>query len=98
MKGMSAGLKGGLNEVMAAARPAASGDRLGLFFGYGGLRAHWEDMMPALAGQAPDAGASWARGLALLHPFWMLQHLSNNAPSSSAALRHSASMPALAMP
>src|SRR5947199_2665867 len=27
---------------------------------------------------------SWERGLRLLHPFWMLQHLSNNAPSSSA--------------
>jgi malonyl-ACP decarboxylase len=64
---------------------AASGDRLGLYFGYGGLRAHWNDMMPALARQE-DAGSagSWQRGLRLLHPFWMLQHLSNNAHALAA--------------
>src|SRR5438105_455782 len=32
-------------EAMAHGRCAAAGDRLGLFFGYGGLRAHWDDMM-----------------------------------------------------
>jgi 3-oxoacyl-[acyl-carrier-protein] synthase II len=55
------------------------GDRLGLFAGFGGLRAHWEEMMPALEKQAPDGRESWERGLKGLHPFWMLQHLSNNA-------------------
>ncbi len=33
----------------------ASGERLGIFCGYGGLRAHWDDMMEALAGQQPRA-------------------------------------------
>jgi 3-oxoacyl-(acyl-carrier-protein) synthase len=55
------------------------GDRVGLFAGFGGLRAHWEEMMPALEKQAPDGRESWQRGLKGLHPFWMLQHLSNNA-------------------
>jgi len=71
----------------------AAGDRLGLFFGYGGLRAHWNDMMPALAGQrlvsdgdgsGGASGAIWERGLRLLHPFCMLQHLSNNAHALAA--------------
>jgi 3-oxoacyl-(acyl-carrier-protein) synthase len=55
------------------------GDRLGLFFGYGGLRAHWNDLMPGLAAQTPDFARSWERGFKLFHPFWMLQNLSNNA-------------------
>ncbi|WP_257445924.1 beta-ketoacyl synthase N-terminal-like domain-containing protein [Archangium lipolyticum] len=55
------------------------GDRVGLFAGFGGLRAHWEEMMPALERQEPDGREAWKRGLAGLHPFWMLQHLSNNA-------------------
>jgi 3-oxoacyl-(acyl-carrier-protein) synthase len=71
-------------EAAAAAPPAARGARLGLFFGYGGLRAHWNDMMPALARQQPDGVRAWERGLALLHPFWMLQHLSNNAHALAA--------------
>jgi 3-oxoacyl-[acyl-carrier-protein] synthase II len=71
-------------EAAEAARLTASGDRLGLFFGYGGLRAHWNDMMPALARQQPDGAGAWERGLALLHPFWMLQHLSNNAHALAA--------------
>ncbi len=41
-------------------------------------------MMPALARQAPDAERAWERGLYLLHPFWMLQHLSNNAHALAA--------------
>ena len=59
-------------------------ERLGLFFGYGGLRAHWQDLMPAFAAQTPDAAQCWQRGLNLLHPFWMLQHLSNNAHAIAA--------------
>jgi len=71
-------------EAVRAAQPAARDARLGLYFGYGGLRAHWNDMMPALAQQAPDAARAWERGLYLLHPFWMLQHLSNNAHALAA--------------
>jgi 3-oxoacyl-(acyl-carrier-protein) synthase len=71
-------------EAFERARPGASGDRVGLFFGYGGLRAHWDDMMPALVGQRTDGDDAWQRGLALLHPFWMLQHLSNNAHALAA--------------
>src|SRR4029077_17320164 len=58
-------------------------------------RAHWDDMMPALARQTipgdgdidgtADGAQLWERGLKLLHPFWMLQHLSNNAHALSAA-------------
>jgi 3-oxoacyl-(acyl-carrier-protein) synthase len=58
---------------------AEGGPRLGLFSGMGGLRAHWSDMMPALAQQQPDLLDSWNQGFKNLHPFWMLQHLSNNA-------------------
>lgn len=61
------------------------GDRLGLFAGYGGLRAHWNDMMPALARQEPSGDGAWERGLSRLHPYWMLQHLSNNAHALLAA-------------
>jgi 3-oxoacyl-[acyl-carrier-protein] synthase II len=71
-------------EAARALPPAARGARLGLFFGYGGLRAHWNDMMPALARQEPDGARAWERGLHLLHPFWMLQHLSNNAHALAA--------------
>jgi hypothetical protein len=54
-------------------------ENIGLFFGYGGLRAHWNDLMPGLAEQRDDFAGSWERGLKLFHPFWMLQNLSNNA-------------------
>lgn len=66
------------HEALADAG-AKGGSRLGLFFGMGGLRAHWSDIMPALAEQRPDLSDSWNQGLKNLHPFWMLQHLSNNA-------------------
>ena len=72
-------------EAARRALPASRGARVGLFFGYGGLRAHWNDMMPALARQEPDGAWAWERGLNLLHPFWMLQHLSNNAHALAAA-------------
>ncbi|RSZ59718.1 hypothetical protein HF313_13290 [Massilia atriviolacea] len=59
-------------------------ERVGLFFGYGGLRAHWDDLMPAFEHQQTDGHGAWDRGLALLHPFWILQHLSNNAHAIAA--------------
>ncbi|HVK54651.1 MAG TPA: beta-ketoacyl synthase N-terminal-like domain-containing protein, partial [Burkholderiales bacterium] len=72
----------------AAEALAASGlhgsDRVGLFFGYGGLRAYWNDMMPALEKQNEQGDDSWERGFKLFHPFWMLQHLSNNAHALTA--------------
>ncbi|TKD07548.1 beta-ketoacyl synthase N-terminal-like domain-containing protein [Polyangium fumosum] len=68
-------------EALARAGTPAKGARLGLFCGYGGLRAHWDDLMPVLERQTGDARATgaWAQGFSLLHPFWMLFHLSNNA-------------------
>ncbi|MFL5344701.1 MAG: beta-ketoacyl synthase N-terminal-like domain-containing protein [Hyalangium sp.] len=63
----------------------ASGERLGIFCGYGGLRAHWDDMMEALSGQQPEQGGTWQRGLNRIHPYWMLKHLSNNAHALLAA-------------
>jgi len=57
----------------------ATGERLGIFCGYGGLRAHWDDMMEALAGQRPEQTGTWERGFQRIHPYWMLKHLSNNA-------------------
>jgi malonyl-ACP decarboxylase len=63
----------------------ASGDRLGIFCGYGGLRAHWDDMMEALAGQRPEQTGTWERGFQRIHPYWMLKHLSNNAHALLAA-------------
>ncbi|MES2355386.1 MAG: beta-ketoacyl synthase N-terminal-like domain-containing protein [Pseudomonadota bacterium] len=59
-------------------------ERFGLFFGYGGLRAYWNDMMPALENQNESGEDSWERGFKLFHPFWMLQHLSNNAHALTA--------------
>lgn len=70
-------------EAMAHAGMRGS-ERVGLFFGYGGLRAHWQDMMPAFEHQQADGAGAWERGLTLLHPFWMLRHLSNNAHAIAA--------------
>lgn len=68
-------------EALARSAAPAKGARLGLYCGYGGLRAHWDDLMPVLERQEGDAQATdaWARGFSELHPFWMLFHLSNNA-------------------
>ena len=55
-----------------------TGTRLGLFAGVGGLRAHWNELMPALAKQRDDLADSWRLGFRRMHPYWMLQHLSNN--------------------
>jgi 3-oxoacyl-(acyl-carrier-protein) synthase len=75
-----------LADSTGGARRPAAGDRLGLFFGYGGLRAHWNDMMPAFEHQDADGSGrdGWERGFKLFHPFWMLQHLSNNAHALAA--------------
>src|SRR6185295_12033989 len=65
--------------AMADARAGAvPAERLGLFCGVGGLRARWDELLPALARQRPDGEGAWERGLRGLHPFWMLKHLSNN--------------------
>jgi 3-oxoacyl-(acyl-carrier-protein) synthase len=68
-------------EALARSGARGAGERLGLFCGYGGLRAHWDDLMPVLADQEGDGSAidAWDRGFKRLHPFWMLSHLSNNA-------------------
>ena len=78
-------------EVAAEALRGAGiegSDRVGLFFGYGGLRAHWDDLMPAFERQQADGANAWSCGLNLLHPFWMLQHLSNNAHAIAAQELH----------
>ena len=53
-------------------------ERTALFAATGGLRPRWNEMLPALARQRDDGRGLWERGLSRLHPFWMLQHLSNN--------------------
>jgi malonyl-ACP decarboxylase len=76
------------HEALEQARAVgceASGERLGIFCGYGGLRAHWDDMMEALAGQRPEQTGTWERGFQRIHPYWMLKHLSNNAHALLAA-------------
>jgi len=78
----------GLHAVAAAREALAMADaragtvapeRLGLFCAVGGLRVRWDTLLPALAGQDPDGKGAWERGLRRIHPFWMLEHLSNNA-------------------
>lgn len=64
-------------EALAASN-IEPGPRVGVFCGVGGLRAHWEYMMPAFANQADDGTQMWRRGLRDVHPYWMLRHLSNN--------------------
>ncbi len=63
----------------------AGGSRVGLFSGVGGLRAHWDDMIAAFANQRDDGGRMWERGLASVHPYWMLRHLSNNVHALASA-------------
>lgn len=67
--------------AMAAVAP---GPRLALFCGVGGLRAHWDEFVGALAFQRPDLADGWRRGLSRLHPYWMLRHLSNNTQAELA--------------
>lgn len=65
-------------EALTAARLEVAPERLGVFTGVGGLRARWDEMMPALMDQTDDGALAWERGLKSLHPYWMLRHLSNN--------------------
>jgi 3-oxoacyl-(acyl-carrier-protein) synthase len=67
----------------AAGIPA--GPRYGFFVGVGGLRAHWDDMMSALADQDDSGENAWERGLKNVHPYWMLRHLSNNVHALASA-------------
>ncbi|MBK9035404.1 MAG: hypothetical protein IPL61_29805 [Myxococcales bacterium] len=77
----------GLDVATEVARAAAlpPDPRTGLYAAVGGLRAHWDDMLPALARQRADGRDAWALGLREIHPFWMLRHLSNNAHALLAA-------------
>ncbi len=68
-----------------AASGIEAGPRIGVFCGVGGLRAHWEYMMPAFANQADDGQRMWERGLRDVHPYWMLRHLSNNVHALAAS-------------
>lgn len=68
-----------------AASGIAGGSRVGLFSGVGGLRAHWDDMIAAFANQRDDGERMWERGLASVHPYWMLRHLSNNVHALASA-------------
>jgi hypothetical protein len=61
------------------------GTRTGVFAATGGLRAQWDELAPAMAGQAADATNAWARGLSRMHPLWMLRYLSNAAHAIIAA-------------
>jgi 3-oxoacyl-[acyl-carrier-protein] synthase II len=72
------------HEAFKAAGIAA-GPRYGFFTGVGGLRAHWDDMMGALADQHDSGEDAWERGLKDVHPYWMLRHLSNNVHALASA-------------
>lgn len=72
------------HEAFEAAGIAAS-PRYGFFTGVGGLRAHWDDMLGALANQDPSGANAWERGLKEVHPYWMLRHLSNNVHALASA-------------
>lgn len=71
-------------EAFAGASLDAHPDRIGLFAGVGGLRAHWDDMLKGLEHQSPDGENAWERGLRDVHPYWMLRHLSNNVHALAA--------------
>jgi hypothetical protein len=73
-----------VDVARTAARELPAGDRTGVFLAHGGLRAHWDDLAPAMTDQSADATASWTRGLKRLHPLWMLRYLSNGAQAAIA--------------
>jgi 3-oxoacyl-(acyl-carrier-protein) synthase len=64
--------------------PAVDRARVGLFAAMGGLRASWDELLPALHRQEASFVDAWARGLKDLHPFFMLRLLSNNAHALAA--------------
>ncbi len=72
------------HEAFRAADVPA-GPRYGFFTAVGGLRAHWDDMMAALANQDDSGAHAWERGLKDVHPYWMLRHLSNNVHALASA-------------
>lgn len=72
------------DEAFAMAQCQA-GDRMGLYAGMGGLRAGWQELMPAMRQQEASASGSWQRGLRSMHPLWMLRYLSNNAHGIASA-------------
>jgi 3-oxoacyl-[acyl-carrier-protein] synthase II len=72
------------NAKASAPAQLVEGNRVGLFAGVGGLRAHWDDMLKALEHQADDGTNAWERGLRDVHPYWMLRHLSNNVHALAA--------------
>lgn len=74
-----------LDVARAAAREVPPGPRTGVFVATGGLRAQWDELAPAMAGQVADGTAAWARGLSRMHPLWMLRYLSNAAHAIIAA-------------
>lgn len=69
----------GIDAALEAGRSLAASPRVGVFAGYGGLRPDWDETLPRLEHQTDDGKRPWYRGLKDFHPFWMLNHLSNNA-------------------
>jgi hypothetical protein len=74
-----------LDVAARAVGERTPGPRTGAFVATGGLRAHWQDLAPAMAEQTADAARAWSRGLARLHPLWMLRYLANGAHALLAA-------------
>jgi 3-oxoacyl-(acyl-carrier-protein) synthase len=66
-------------DAVAEAAIDVPSHRLGLYTGVGGLRARWDEILPALVAQQDDEKRAWELGLRQIHPYWMLRHLSNNA-------------------
>jgi hypothetical protein len=72
-------------EVARRAAGSLDAARAGVFVAMGDMRAHLAELVPAFAEQTASAQDSWARGLARLHPLWMLRYLSNAAHALVAA-------------
>ncbi|MDB4957425.1 MAG: 3-oxoacyl-[acyl-carrier-protein] synthase [Myxococcales bacterium] len=74
-----------LDVARSVASDLPRGSRTGVFVATGGLRAHWDELAPAMAEQVQDGALAWARGLSRMHPLWMLRYLSNAAHAIIAA-------------
>jgi hypothetical protein len=75
-------------EVAAEAAGRAglvAGERTGVFAATGGIRASWDQLMPAMAEQQPGGVGAWRRGLSRMHPLWILRYLSTGASGLIAA-------------